>query len=148
MPDPIYYYRYAETSSRLTSDQEQVEQAVALMFRCLHHKGQDYSSLLERAPAETPRRVDPAVLWLIAEGRMWSGRRARMAGRALRRAVFPRNRQQAKDWLYLLWGSVSPKSLRRLLSMRAAHRLRRTEGQYQDGELYEWRSEPAVTSAH
>ncbi len=148
MPDPIYYYRHAKTSSRLTSDRVQVEQALALMFRCreLHLKGEDYSTLLEAAPEDTRKRIDPAVLWLISENRMWAGRSARMTGRLLRRATVPRNRQQAKDWLYLVWASVSPKSLRFLLRLRRNRRDRQTEGQYKDGELYEWRSEPAAIS--
>jgi hypothetical protein len=147
MPDPVYYYRFAETSTRLTSNEEEVEQAVALMFRCraVYLGGADYSPLLEETPGQTRKRVDPEVFWSIAEGRIWTGRSAQMAGRILRRAAFPRNLRQARVWVYLMWGSVNPKGVRFFLRIRFAMRLRETEGQYKDGDLYDWR--PAVVLA-
>lgn len=146
MPDPLYFYRFADTSTRLTSRAEQVEDAVALMLRCRVHylAGRDYTPLLEDAPGQRRRRIDPVVFLSIGAGRIWAGRSPRMAGRMLRRAALPRNREQAMAWLVLLWGSVSPKSLRHVLRWRLALHNREAAGRYEDGRLYEWRSAPAA----
>jgi hypothetical protein len=145
-PDPLYFYRFADTSTRLTSDAAQVEQAVNLMLRCRARflAGEAYDDLLAEAEAP-PRagRVEPVVFVSIGAGLIWSGRSPGMAGRMLRRAAFPRNREGALAWLLMIWASLSPKSLRFVLRRRLALHNRRAAGRFADGSLYEWRSAPA-----
>lgn len=146
LPDPLYFYRFADTSTRLTSDAAQVEQAVNLMLRCRARflAGEAYDDLLAEAQAP-PRagRVEPVVFVSIGAGLIWSGRSPGMAGRMLRRAAFPRSREGALAWLIMMWASLSPKSLRFVLRRRLARHNRRSAGRFADGSLYEWRSAPA-----
>jgi glycosyltransferase involved in cell wall biosynthesis len=89
LPDALYRHRFARTSTRLVSQQRQVEDAVDRMYRCRDacHAGHDYESLLSE-PA--PAKIDPRVFWAMGALRLWAGlspagiahmlRRARLAG--------------------------------------------------------------------
>jgi len=146
LPDALYFYRFADTSTRLTSAEVRVERAVDLMLRCRERylRGEDYEPVLAGAGADQPtRRLHPMVFLSIGGGRIWSGSSPRMLGRMWRRAAFPRDRESAIAWLIILWASLSPKSLRLLLRKRLATRNRRIRGRYVDGTPYDWRSRPA-----
>jgi GT2 family glycosyltransferase len=149
LPDPLYFYRFADTSTRLTSNPEEVERAVALMLRCRarYLRGEDYRGLLDAAGPPPAGRIDPLVFLSIAGGRIWTGASPAMAGRMLRRAAFPASREAALAWLIMLWGSLSPRSLRALMRRRLDARNRRAAGRFVDGSVYEWRAAPAPEPA-
>lgn len=137
---PLYRYRFAHTSSRLTSNPDRVEAAVGLMLRCgaRFEAGESYEELL--APgAPPPARSHPLVFLSIGYGRIWSGISPGMLGRMLRRAAFPRDRHGAVIWAMMIWGTLSPKTLRFALRRRLAKR-NRAAGPASDDALYEWRA--------
>ena len=138
---PLYRYRFAHTSTRLTSNPERVEAAVELMFRCRarFEAGEGYEELLAPgAPPQSPSRSHPLVFLSISYGRIWSGISPGMLGRMLRRASFPTDRGAAMIWAMMAWGTLSPKTLRFALRRRLAKR-NRAAGPVRDGGLYEWR---------
>lgn len=142
LPDRLYVYRFSETSTRLTSRAEQVEQSVALMLRCrrAHAKGEDYDTVLARAGPDARQRIDARVFLSIGGGQIWAGVSPRMMGRMLKRARFPRTWKDLVAWGVIAWASVSPRSARYAFRKLLAVRNRRASGQFEDGHLYEWRS--------
>ncbi len=143
LPDPIYHYRFAATSTRLTSPEERVETAVNLMFRCRqrYERGEGYDALLG-TPAGPGRaaRILPQVFVSISSGRIWSGQSPGMLGRLLRRGALPTDRESTIAWLIILWGSISPRSLRVVMRQRLRLKNARTAALFVDGTPYEWRS--------
>ncbi len=144
LPDALYFYRFADTSTRLTSPKARVEAAVDLMLRCCacHERGEDYGPLLARAPRDRvlERRSKPLIFLSSTIGRIWSGASPGILGRMLRHASFPRDRESAVVWIIVLWGSISARTLRYVLKIRLRRRNRRMASQFHDGCLYEWRS--------
>jgi glycosyltransferase involved in cell wall biosynthesis len=147
LADPLYYYRFAETSARLTSSEARVEAALHLMGRCreCHDRGEDYGPLLAaRRDAPPPGRLDPKLFLSFSQGQIWSGRSPGVLRRMLRRAAFPTDLASATCWLIALWGTISPRSLRYLMKGRLRLRNRRLPNRAEDGAVYEWRPRPTM----
>lgn len=151
LPDALYFYRFADTSTRLTSAKARVEAAVDLMLRCrdCHERGDDYDALLaDPSLGRTPRtRSRPSVFLSSTVGRIWSGASPGILGRMLRHASFPTDRESAIVWIIALWGSVSARTLRYVLRKRLRRRNRRMASQFRDGIPYEWRSRAGEAAA-
>ena len=146
LSDPLYYYRFGETSARLKSAESRVEAALYLMSRCreCHSRGEDYGPLLAAGPAHPPpKRLDPNLFLSISHGQIWSGRSPGVLGRMLRKAAFPTDRASALSWLAALWGSASPRTLRYVMRKRLQSRNRRARNRVADGAIYEWQPRPA-----
>jgi glycosyltransferase involved in cell wall biosynthesis len=145
LPDELYYYRFTDTSARLTADRERVEAAFRLMLRCRdsHSRGEDYTPLLEAGPSAAgdepgAARIEPLVFLSFAVGPVWYGDSPHQFRSMLKRASFPRNRESAMVWLAVLWGSISPRSLRGFLRTRVWLHNRRKARLFPDGQVYEW----------
>lgn len=148
LPDALYSYRFAETSTRLTSADERVEQGIGFMLRCGDESsaGRSYEPLLEEKAhhafdrAEAGRR-SPQVFMSIASSRIGAGQRPGMIARLLRRGALPRDRADLVALVLLLWGSVAPHSLRAFLVRRARSRDQRA-ARFLDGTPVEWKYPP------
>lgn len=139
--EALHGYRFAHTSTRLTSSQDRVEAAVSLMLRCRarFERGEGYDDLLvPGAGSGTAARTHPLVFLSIGFGRIWSGSSPAMLSRMLRRAAFPRDRRAALIWAIMVWGTVSPKTLRYALQRRLAKRNRAASGRIRDGAVHDW----------
>jgi glycosyltransferase involved in cell wall biosynthesis len=110
--------RHARVSARLRNDQDRVENAVDLMFRCtdLYRRGGDHSALLLGARGPGPgEKVHPMTFISCGSTRLWSGRSPAVFGRMWRRAGFGWNLASAQTLVWVIWGTLSPKSLRLFL---------------------------------
>lgn len=145
LPEALYSYRFAETSTRLTSADEGVERGIEFMLRCGAESasGRSYEPLLEEKAsraldrAKTVRR-SPRIFLSIASSRIGAGQRPGMVIRLLRRGALPRGRADLVALIRLLWGSVAPRSLRAFLVRRADARDRRSAARFPDGIAVEW----------
>ena len=147
LADPLYYYRFAETSARLTSAEARVEAALYLMGRCRewHDRGEDYAPLLAGRPGEpAPGRLDPRLFLSFSQGQIWSGRSPGVLRRMLRKAAFPTDLASAMSWLVALWGTASPRTLRYLMKGRLRLRNRRSRKRAEQGRIYEWQPRPTM----
>jgi hypothetical protein len=128
LPDSLYIHRSSTLSTRLTSNQDVVEQAVDRMYRRMGG--------FEASPSDG--KVLPRVFVSLGSTRLWSGRSPGVLRRLLRRGRLGWNRETAAVLFWALWGSISPSTLRACL--RAVVRLRdRSAAQhFRDGSAYEW----------
>jgi hypothetical protein len=113
IPEVLATVRHAHVSARLRNDPERVENAVDLMFRStrLYSRGKDHDPLFGASePAE--RRLDPLTFVSCGSTRLWSGESPATLGRMWRRAALRPTTSGARALTWVLWGTVSPKSLR------------------------------------
>lgn len=139
LPEPLYRFRFSSTSTRLTSQQARVEHAVDLMFECIDAAGRDgdYEHVLA-SPPPVPRKVRPEAFLSFGSIPLWSGRSPGMFLRMLRRARWRPDRGSARMLGWLLWASLSPRSLRFILDRVLARRDRRAGALFPDGGCFEW----------
>lgn len=138
--DALHSYRFAHTSTRLTSNQDRVEAAVSLMLRCRarFERGEPYEDLLTADGRSAAARTHPLVFLSIGFGRIWSGISPAMLSRMVRRAALPTDRRAALIWAIMIWGTLSPKTLRFALQRRLAKRNRAAAGRVRDGAVHAW----------
>jgi hypothetical protein len=128
LPDALYLHRSSTLSTRLTSDQDVVEQAVDCMYRRLGG--------FEASPADG--KVLPRVFVSLGSTRLWSGRSPGVVRRLLRRGRLGWNQETAAVLLWALWGSISPSTLRACLRGVVRLRDRSASQRFRDGRPYEW----------
>jgi hypothetical protein len=138
---PLYYHRFSDTSTRLTSARIKVENAVDLMFRCREAYGRegDYESLLAEPRYNDPSvKLNPNVFPALGFITLWAGCRPRVLGRLLNRGKLRSDFVTLRALVWSLWAEVSPRSLRAVmrlfLGMRNAVAKRRLRGK----EVVEW----------
>ena len=117
IPAPLYRVRMWNKNTRASSDPQQIENAVDLMYRsvdCLE-QGRSYDDLLD-TPHE-PRRVDPRVFMAATSLRLWAGKRPQLLGRLLKRARLGPNVRSLSALLLTGWAAASPSTLRAFLRL-------------------------------
>jgi glycosyltransferase involved in cell wall biosynthesis len=139
LPAPLFSYRFSPTSSRLNADAERVERAIALMLACAerHRAGLDYGALIARGPDPGRARRLPPLVFRALSSQIWAGRRPRLLLRMARRARLPSDRASASDWLYMIWATLSPRSLRWLVRRRFRRRNAAAAPFHAGGQPYE-----------
>ncbi|MDQ3741509.1 MAG: glycosyltransferase family 2 protein, partial [Actinomycetota bacterium] len=102
LPDVLYTYRYGGTSTRLTSDQELVEAALDLMFRCVaeHERAGSYEHLLAGG---TPEQLLPRAIRAYGTLELWTGRTPSLVPRLLRRAEVRLDADTATSLVWTAW---------------------------------------------
>lgn len=128
LPDPLYLHRSSSLSTRLTSDQYLVEQAVDRMYRRMG------------GHSDSPEdgKVLPRVFVSLGSTRLWSGRSPSVLRRLLRRGRLRWDRETVSVLLWALWGRISPSTLRACLRALVRLRDRSASKQFVDGRPYEW----------
>jgi glycosyltransferase involved in cell wall biosynthesis len=124
IPRPLYFYRQSNTSTRIASKQERVEEAIDLRYRSIERirQNRSYNDVLSRGPARTGEKLDPRVFISLGSLALWTERRPNLARRFLARARLGFNFPTLVAGAWVSWISVSPGSLRAL--MNAMSRLR------------------------
>ena len=115
IPEILTRYRYSGISLRERAQVEGLEQSLERMYRsvALFQKGDDYDFLL--TGTASGGRVHPRIFVARSWMRVWSGKRSIVFGQMLRRARFGFDLPSAQSFAFVLWASVSPKSLRLVL---------------------------------
>jgi GT2 family glycosyltransferase len=128
LPDSLYLHRSSNLSTRLTSNQEVVEQAVDRMYRRMGGF----------APLPADGKVLPRVFVSLGSTRLWSGRSPAVLRRLLQRARLGWDAESATVLLWAVWGSISPSTLRACLRGLVRLRDRSAGPQFRDGCPHEW----------
>ena len=117
VPKVLVSVRHARISHRLRDRQEQVENAVDLMFRstAAYQLGEDWNRILRERCA--PRRVHPRTFVARGSTWLWLGRAPGQLRRMLLRARYRADLATVRSVAWVLWSSISPTSLR--LAVRA-----------------------------
>lgn len=114
--DPLYRYRFSATSNRLHAQPTRVERQLALQLRCRKaiDRGQEYEEFLHSDKAlemEPPLRVFQQRAGLS----IWAGYRSNLIFEWLKRRSLKSGLLDPAALVYLVWGAVSPRSLRWVL---------------------------------
>jgi glycosyltransferase involved in cell wall biosynthesis len=137
IPAALYKHRQSTASTRLASDQERVERAVDLMYRCMGRLSENrrYEDLLQ-AHSRAPAKLDPRVFVSLGSLTLWSGDKPRLFRRMLKRAMLRPDARTATNLAWAAWATTSPGSLRMFLRLlvRARNSGRRGRGR-SDGPL-------------
>ncbi len=116
IPEALATVRHAFVSARLRNDPERVENAVDLMFRStgLHRRGKDYEPLLEasKAAQAADRPLHPLTFVSCGSTRLWSGEAPAVLKRMWRRGGIRPTPSGAHALVWVIWGTLSPTSLR------------------------------------
>jgi glycosyltransferase involved in cell wall biosynthesis len=118
IPDVLTRYRYSGNSLRERARADGLERSLERMYRSadLYRRHGDYEPLVA-APTQPlgSERIDPRIFVARSWMRVWSGRRAIVFGQMLRRARFRLDSASVQTFAFVLWATVSPKSLRLVL---------------------------------
>jgi glycosyltransferase involved in cell wall biosynthesis len=129
VPHAVYQVRQSPVSTRFASEQQRVERALDLMYRCRRraeqHRG--YDDLLD-TPAEAEARIDPRVFISIGSMALWSGGKPRLFRRLLKRGDLRLDFRSLGALVWTAWASVQPRSLRAFI--RALLLARRVRARY------------------
>jgi hypothetical protein len=113
IPEALATVRHAHVSTRLRNDPGRVEDAVDLMFRStdLYRRGGDHDRLFDSPePADFP--LHPLTFVSCGSTRLWSGESPAVLKRMWRRGGIRLTPSGARALIWVIWGTLSPKSLR------------------------------------
>lgn len=123
LPQPLYRHRQSTASTRVASNQQQVERAVDLMYRSMARLEQNrpYDDLLDVGPSS--EKLDPRVFISLGSLLLWTGRRPHLLRRMLARANLRPDLKTATSLAWVAWASASPVTLRMFIRflVRARH---------------------------
>ncbi|MDB5693982.1 MAG: glycosyltransferase family 2 protein [Alphaproteobacteria bacterium] len=150
IPRSLYQHRFSETSTRLTSRQREVEEAVDLMFRCREafEREGDYAPLLEghRTP-NSSRKLHPYTFVSLGCIPLWSGLRPPMLSRLIAGGALGLNLATAKSLVWAVWAAFSPLSLRAAMRARLRYRNMRAARRGLAVGARSWQPAPAPHSS-
>lgn len=136
LPETLYRVRYSRVSTRVASDQRQVERAVDLMYRSVDRltEGRRYDDLLT-ASAE-PRSLDPRVFIATGSLDLWANGKPRLFRRLLKEARLGPDFRSLSALVWTSWASLHPPSLRLFMKMLVS--LRNMLSRDRHAEAVEW----------
>lgn len=138
---PLNNVRHSQTSARLVSKRDQVEQAVDLMYYCLeaYRNGKDYSDLLARADEirQFPEKR-PETLFSYASNLLRSGGRPHILWQMLTKTKLTWSKATVKSLIWATWCELSPRSLLGFLHLLGAFRNRVFARDIKDGQIFQW----------
>lgn len=116
IPRPLYIYRLSYSSTRIASNQNQLEHSVDLMFRSIERleRHEPYDDLL-RDFIYDGRKVNPRVFVSLGSQMLWAGGRPRLFSRMMHRAKLKFNVNTMLVTIWTAWASASPTTLRAFL---------------------------------
>lgn len=141
IPEVLTRYRYSKTSLRERARAEGLERSLERMYRsvALYQKNGDYDSLLNGQDENLDaNRLHPRIFVARSWMRVWSGQRSIVFGQMLRRARFRFDLASVQSFAFVLWASVSPKSLRFVLQAVTRLRNRIVRARIGGGPFVEW----------
>jgi glycosyltransferase involved in cell wall biosynthesis len=139
LADVLYSYRFSAASSRLTTDEDEVERAVELMFRCIEERGRgrSYEPLIAAAAGANGRR-DARAVSSIGSGRVWAGMPPRTFLRLLRHGTLRWDWSTATALGRALCATASPRLVRRVARTVVWMRDFRVRHRFADGTPCDW----------
>ncbi|HEX6660803.1 MAG TPA: glycosyltransferase [Sphingomicrobium sp.] len=113
IPHAIYQIRQSPVSTRFASEQDRLERALDLMYRCRGRidDGGSYDDLLQATPARDAR-LDPRVFMSMGSILLWAGGRPRLFRRLIKRGKLGLNFTSLSALIWTAWASIEPRSLR------------------------------------
>lgn len=133
VPEELYRYRFAATSTRLVADQSAVERGVATMFRCAdaYRRTGDYEVVLRSSIDGAPGSHGELqrTLLSLSSNRLWNALRPRKWRRVAATTRRPITRATITNLAIATWSEISPRSLRTVLAALIAWRSRRAPAQ-------------------
>ncbi len=141
VPQVLASIRFASVSARVRNDPSRVDDAVALMYRCVGEwkRSGDYEQVLAARPGDGESRpLEPITFVGRSSSDIWSGKSPRVLSRMLKRADLRWDRSSFLSLTWVLWAVVSPRSLRfALRSVMLLHQ-RRLVPSLADEDAIEW----------
>ena len=139
LPRVLYSVRQSSVSTRFTSQQEQLEQALDLMYRCLERvqRGENYDDVLAE-PVASDRKIDPRSYISIGSVALWTGRRPHLFRRLLRRGRLAANFSSVSALAWTAWASLSPGTLRPFLLLLVGMRNAAAKSVAESSEPVPW----------
>lgn len=136
IPEALYGYRLSATSTRLVAASEAVVEAYGRMYACIERRDREGSGA-ERPAAPIERGIPPAAFELLGSSALWSGRAPGLARLFVRRARLGLNAASVRAVVWIVWASLSPRSLRLVLRTGLQRRNRKRAGLAQE-RWVEW----------
>jgi len=133
LTQPLYRYRFSETSSRLNIPVARLQHA----FDVLRAKKRADRRLPPAAMAAGDLRPD--TLRAVGSLRLWSGGRPGVLRDLLRSRALGWNMDAVRTVAWAVWGTISPGTLRASMRVVGAIRARRTRRGFDDSGMVEWR---------
>ena len=141
LPDALYRYRFASTSTRLVSDQVEVERAIEIALACAaqYRTTGDYEALLATAtaPGAATIRSTPRTLVSLSSNRLWNGERPNRLRRIITGTRWPLSFETLVCIGLATMSEISPKLLRAVIAQFIAWRSRQVALQ-PGGPPVEW----------
>lgn len=138
LTEPLYRYRFSETSSRLNIPVARLQHA----FDVLRAKKRADRHL---PPAAVPAGdLRPDTLRAVGSLRLWSGGRPGVLRDLLGSRALGWNMDAVRTVTWALWGTISPGTLRASMRLVGAVRARATRRRLGDAGAVEWRPRVAV----
>lgn len=130
LPQSLYMHRQSTASTRVASNQQQVERAVDLMYRSMTRLEQNrpYDDLLDNGPSS--EKLDPRVFISLGSLVLWAGGKPHLLRRMLARAKLRLDAKTATSLVWASWASLSPATLRMFIRflVRSRHSLTAVRG--------------------
>ena len=139
LTEPLYLYRFSETSARLNIPITRLQHA----FDVLRAKRRAD----RRLPPAPASGVDlrPETLRAVGSLRLWSGGRPGILRQLLKSAALGWNLDAVKVVAWAAWGAVSPGTLRACMRLAGGMRARATRRRTGSAAIVEWRPSAART---
>lgn len=141
IPKVLSRYRYSKVSLRERARAEGLERSLERMYRsvALYRQHGDYESMLNgEAEPLNGARLHPRIFVARSWMRVWNGHRAIVFGQMLRRARFRPDLTSLQSFAFVLWASVSPKTLRLVLQAVTNARNRVAQARIGRPAFVEW----------
>ena len=139
--EPLIDYRFSSTSARLCCQEPRVHNAMDFYFRCLSGQIGADDVFPRQAARPIGARVLPQSVKVVGVIRLWSGHRPAILGTMLRRARLGWNLATLGTFVWAIWGSASPASLRAFLRARTRWRSAAASRVIEHGGVYGWEPE-------
>jgi hypothetical protein len=148
MPTALYQVRQSSGSTRFNAGQEQFEESLDLMYRCLDRlaQGKSYEDLLGKAkPADG--KIDPRAYISLGSVTLWAGQRPHLFKRLLNRGELTGDFRSASALVWTAWASLSPTTLRSFLRLLFVARNSFAASRIHKGEPVVWTPGAGATAA-
>ena len=137
LPEALYMHRHAPTSTRLRSGRGRVERSIDLGQRCRSQYLQsgDYEDILRLGKADL---VQPRAILAVAALEVAAKERSAALDRLLRHARLEVSTTTLIAFVWAVWATLSPGSLRLAGSLVTAVRDNLAGRKIKDGSIYKW----------
>ena len=134
LPDSLYLHRASGLSTRLVSPPREVERAIDNFYRTMARRRGAGA-----VATDGTAKISPWVFVSLGSLRLWAGESPVMLGQIWRRGALGWDLESLSILAWALWGSISPRSLRQVLSFLIRARDFSVRHRFSDGQALAWR---------